>query len=97
MNESFDARDYRNDTSAIMLPPDAFGNETMNGTEAGVVFSMFSLPDLYPLGNGTMKDFRIASNVISATVIGSENMISSNVTIVLKLNVEVMVSPLITN
>ncbi len=92
MIESFNASDRRNDTSAIMIPPNAFGNETMNGTEAGVVFSVFSSPDLYPLGNGTTPDFAIASNVISATVIGSENMISSNITIVLKLNYEVTTS-----
>ena len=74
-----------------MIPPDAFGNGTMSGTESGVVFSMFSLPDLYPLRNGTLEDFAIASNVISATVIGMEDMISSNITIVLQLNYEVTV------
>ena len=82
-NTIFDASDRRNDTSTIMLPPEAFENETLN---AGVVFSLFSSPDLYPLGNGSQQDFAIASNVVSATVVGVENMNVSNVTIVLKLN-----------
>lgn len=89
MNENVGASDRPNDTSAILIPPDAFDNSTVNGAESGVVFSMFSTADLYPLGNGTLKDFSIASNVISATVIGIEDMVFSNITIVLKLNVEV--------
>lgn len=90
MDETFSASDRSNDTSAIMIPPDAFGNETANsGTEVGVVFSRLSSADLYPLADGTMKDFAIASQVISATVVGMENMISSNITIVLQLNYEV--------
>ena len=87
-NKSFNASDQSNDTSAVMIPPDAFGNETRSGNESGVVFSLFSSADLYPLGNGIMEDFEIASTVISATVLG-ETMISSNITIVLKLNYEV--------
>ncbi len=86
MNISVNASDLPDDTSTIMIPPEAFENGTNETMSGGVVFSMFSSPDLYPLDNETRQNFSIASNVMSATVIGMENKIFSNITIVLQLN-----------
>ena len=73
-----------------MLPPGIFINET-NTSDTSIVFSMFNFSDLYPLLNKSAEEFDVASTVVSATVVGSENseMLPVNVTIVLLLHIEV--------
>ncbi|SMN12383.1 hypothetical protein SPBRAN_829 [uncultured Candidatus Thioglobus sp.] len=88
MDESLNASDI-SDTTAIMLPPDVF--TTIRGNDTSIVFSMFDSSLLYPLTNKTLEDFDVASTVVSATIIGSEDMISANITVVLRLNIEVIV------
>ena len=82
--EIFNASNLPRDTVSILIPPDAFANQT--SAETNIVFSAFSSSDLYPSVNQTFP-FGVNSSVVSATVVGSE--ISSNITIVLKLNVPV--------
>lgn len=85
--ERVNASDLADDTVAIMIPPDAFMDQTM--TDTNIVFSTFNTSDLYPLFNKTFPQFGVASSVVSATVTGSENSIVSNITIVLRLNIKV--------
>ena len=87
MDESFNASDI-SDTNAIMLPPGVF--TTIYGNDISIVFSMFNSSLLYPLTNKTFKEFYVASTVVSATIVDSEEVISANITIVLKLNIEVI-------
>lgn len=69
---------------SIILPGEVFSNQSV-GEDISVVFSLFQSSDLYPLTNQTFDNFSVASNLISATVIGSEN-ISGNITMVMKLD-----------
>ena len=87
MDESFNASDI-SDTTAIMLPPDVF--TTIRGNDISIVFSMFNSSILYPLTNKTFEEFDVASTVVSATIVDSEEVISANITVVLKLNIEVI-------
>ena len=80
------ATNYPEDFSAIILPPDIFSNQSK--TDIDVVFSYFETSDLYPLRNITFEDFAVASNAISATVLGNSEF-SGSVFIVLSLHVEV--------
>ena len=86
MGANFNASDLPQDTVSIMLSPDTFANQSMADTS--IVFSVFNRSDLYPLFNQTLPGFGVASSVVSATVVGSDN-ISGNITVVLRLNIEV--------
>ena len=86
MGADFNASDLRQDTVSIMLSPDTFANQSMEDTS--IVFSVFNRSDLYPLFNQSLPGFGVASSVVSATVVGSDN-ISGNITVVLRLNIEV--------
>ena len=85
--ETGNSTDYPDDYAAIMLPPDVFLNQTM--TNVNIVFSSFSSSDFYPLVNKTLESFAVASNTISATVLGNASELNGYVFIVLRLHFEV--------
>lgn len=84
---SFNASELPVDTVTIMIPPDAFTGQT--AADTSIVFSTFNRSTLYPLVNRTIPQFGVASTVVSATVVGSENNISSDIIIILRLNIKV--------
>ena len=74
-----------NTTGSISLPAQLFA--TLSDSNLGLVFTMFNTSVLYPLANETRETFAVASSVVGATVAGHiVRGLSSNVTIVLKLN-----------
>lgn len=87
MGESFNASDLPEDTVSILIPPDAFINQT--SADTSIVFSAFNTSDAYPLFDQAIPQFGVASSVVSATVVGSENNIFSDITVVLRLTVKV--------
>lgn len=86
-DDSFNASDLPEDTVSILIPPGAFDNQT--STDTSIVFSTFNTSDAYPLSDQVIPQFGVASSVVSATVVGSEGSIVSNITVVLRLNVKV--------
>lgn len=88
VEQNLTARDLPNNTVSIMLPPAIF-NETM-GTDISIVFSEFNSSELYPLFNKSSEEFDVASTVVSATIVGSEDIVLPvEVTIVLRLHIAV--------
>ena len=90
MDVPFNASNLTDDTVAILLPPETFANQT--SPETNIVFSKFNTSELYPLFNKTFPQFAVASTVVSATVVGSEGRIASNITVILQLNITVIYS-----
>ena len=87
---NINATNYQGVYTAIMLPPVVFSNKS--NPVVNVVFSSFSSSELYPLVNKTMEGFEVASNIISATILGSASKLNGNVSIILMLNNKVSYS-----
>ena len=87
-----------------MIPPEVFNSSVLNGEEEiSMVFAEYDSSVLYPLPfnstlftdeNVTYTNFSVASNLLTATIVGYEDQMAdleANVTIVLKLESGVII------
>ena len=84
---NINATNYQGVYTAIMLPPVVFSNKS--NPVVNVVFSSFSSSELYPLVNKTVESFEVASNIISATILGNASEVNATVFIIIRLHYEV--------
>ena len=92
-----------NSSVTIIVPPEVFNSSVLDGEEEiSMVFAEYDSSVLYPLPpdsvlfteeNVTYTNFSVASTLLTATIVGHEDEIvnlSTNVTIILKLESEVI-------
>ena len=92
-----------NNSVTIIIPPEVFNSSVLNGEEEiSMVFAEYDSSVLYPLPpdsvlftdeNVTYTNFSVASNLLTATIVGYEDdtvELETNVTIVLNLYSEVI-------
>ena len=96
--------DVDNSSVTIIIPPEVFNSSVLNGEEEiAVVFAEYDSSVLYPLPpdsvlftdeNVTYTNFSVASTLLTATIVGYENIdnLDVDVTIVLKLDSKVRLS-----
>ena len=91
-------------SSSIIIPPEVFNNSVLRDEEEiAMVFAEYDSSILYPLPsnstlftdkNVTYTNFSVASNLLTATIVGHENDIvylDTDVTLVLKLKFKVLI------
>ena len=88
-----------NNSVSIIIPPEVFNSSVLRDEEEiAMVFAEYDSSVLYPLPsnsalftdeNVTYTNFSVASNLLTATIMGHE-IVEMNVTYVLKLDSEVI-------
>lgn len=88
--KDINAANYNEDFSGILLPKDVFANNDTPNSDIGIVFSLYTSSQMYPLINKTLDTFNVASTIVSAILIGNDTKFNASIYIVLKLQYEVI-------